>query len=86
MKIGTKYYDFGVQLLDDRDGSRIQAIEHRHMRDAVRVNTDILVEWLQGRGVQPVSWATLVQVLEDIDLGTLAGDIREAKELLPLPQ
>ena len=55
------------------------------MRDAVRINTDILEEWLQGRGIQPVSWTTLVKVLEDIDLGTLASDIREAKGLLPLP-
>ena len=84
-KISTEYYQFGIQLLDDEDGSHIRAIEHRHLRDAVRINTDILEEWLQGRGVQPVSWTTLVKVLEDIDLGTLASDIREAKGLSPLP-
>ena len=80
-KISSEYYQFGIQLLDDEDGSRIRAIEHRHLRDAVRINTDILEEWLQGRGIQPVSWNTLVKVLEDIDLGTLASDIREAKGL-----
>ena len=84
-KISIQYYEFGIQLLDDKDGSYIQAIAHRHLRDAVRINTDILEEWLQGRGIQPVSWTTLVEVLEDIDLGTLAGDIREAKGLPPLP-
>ena len=80
-RIGTSYYKFGIQLLGDRDGSRVEAIEHRHHRDAVRINTDILQEWIQGKGVQPVSWTSLTTVLEKCDLRVLASEIREAMEL-----
>ena len=43
--------------------------------DADKTNTEILQAWLTGRGRQPVTWATLVEVLRDIELSSLAGDI-----------
>ena len=46
---------------------------------AEEVNTEILQEWLTGRGKQPVTWATLVEVLHDIELATLASDIETVK-------
>ena len=58
---------------------------------AVRENERLLVEpacrrilerWLlDGEGGQPVTWETLVECLEDIGHGTLAGDLR--RELVP---
>ena len=48
---------------------------HKHLNDAERINTEILQEWLTGRGKQPVTWATLVKVLCDIKLSVLAGEI-----------
>ena len=47
--------------------------------DAEQINTEILQEWLSGRGKQPVTWTTLVEVLHDIELSTLAGDIETVK-------
>ena len=42
----------------------------------------ILERWLlDGEGGQPVTWETLVECLEDIGHGTLAGDLR--RELMP---
>ena len=81
VRISTKYYTFGIKLLEDRDGSRMDAIEHRHQRDPIRINTDVMKEWLLGKGRQPVSWTTLATVLEGIGLSTLAQDIRNAKTL-----
>ena len=52
---------------------------HKHSNDAERINTEILKEWLTGRGKQPVTWATLVEVLHDIELSTLAGEIEAVK-------
>ena len=52
---------------------------HKHLNDAERINTEILQEWLTGRGKQPVTWATLTDILRDIELSTLAGEIKAVK-------
>jgi len=43
---------------------------------SVYINTEILQEWLIGKGKQPVNWTTLVEVLCDIELSALVGDTR----------
>ena len=52
---------------------------HEHLNSAEQVNIAILQEWLIGRGKKPVTWTTLVEVLRDIELSTLAGDIEAVK-------
>ena len=52
---------------------------HKHLNDAERINTEILQEWLAGKGKQPVSWTTLIEVLHDIELTTLAREIEAVK-------
>jgi len=79
VEIATKYVQFGTFLLDDRNGSRVKIMAHKHHYDAERINTEILQEWLTGRGKQPVNWATLVEVLRDSELSTLAGEIEAVK-------
>ena len=79
MEIATKYVQFGTFLLDDRNGSRVKIMARKHHYDAEQINMEILQEWLTGRGKQPVTWATLVEVLHDIELSTLAGDIGTSK-------
>ena len=76
MEIGTKYVQFGTFLLDDRNGSRVKVMAHKHHYDAEQINTEILQAWLTGTGRKPVTWATLVEILHDIELSTLAGDIK----------
>ena len=78
-EIGTKYFDFGVHLLDDTTGSKIQAMEKEFHNNAAEINQRIFMEWLQGSGIRPVSWQTLVGVLRDIQLNTLADKIECAE-------
>jgi len=78
-EVGTKYTQFGILLLEDANGGRIRNMEHQHFRDAERINTEILQEWVSGSGKQPVSWATLTEVLRDVELSVLARDIAEVK-------
>ena len=78
-EISTKYYQFGILLLEDTKGTRIRNMEHKHLRDAEQINTEILQEWINGRGRQPVSWATLTEVLRDVELSELASDIEAVK-------
>ena len=81
VEIATKYVQFGTFLLDDETGSRVKIMAHKHLNDAEQINIEILQEWLtqSGRGKQPVTWATLVEVLHDIELSTLAGEIEAIK-------
>ena len=75
VEIGTKYIEFGTLILQDTSGAKVKNLEHKYQRDAERINTEIFREWLNGEGKQPVTWATLIEVLHDIELSSLAKDI-----------
>ena len=79
VEIATKYVQFGTFLLDDLNGSKIKIMAHKHLNNAEQINTEIFQEWLNGRGKQPVIWATLVEVLRDIELTALASEIGAVK-------
>ena len=78
-QIGTNFMKFGILLLEDETGSRIQSIIHECRDNAEQVNMKVLQEWIAGRGKLPVSWDTLIEVLQDIDLSTLADDLAAVK-------
>ena len=50
--------------------------EQRHFQPEAACRT-ILQRWLNGEGRQPVTWDTLLDCLEDIGHGTLAGYLRK---------
>ncbi len=78
-KLLRKYYHyFGILLLEDHIGARLKAVVHEFGRDAKAVNREILFQWLDGRGRQPVSLKTLIEVLNDIDLQALTNGIESA--------
>ena len=60
-------------------GARICSIAYKHRDDAEQINIEVLQQWINGRGKQPVTWKTLTQVLQDIELNTLAGEIEVVK-------
>ena len=78
-QIGTNFKKFGILLLEDKNGARIQSIIHKCRDDPEEITMEVLQEWIAGRGKLPVSWDTLIKVLRDIDLGTLADDIAAVK-------
>ena len=78
-KIGVSYYEFGVLLLEDDGGDQIAAIEKEQGKNASDINREVCRLWLKGKGRQPVTWATLVAVLQDIQLVKLARDIEAVK-------
>ena len=75
-RISTKYFDFGIQLL--HDFNYVKSLEQQYNRDSEKINTHILQKWLGGTGRKPISWATLVDVLRDIQLGELADQIERS--------
>ena len=68
VQIGAKYSIFGIFLLNDTTGVIIEALELEYRGNAERINMAILQQWLQGKGVKPVSWSTLVTALQKINL------------------
>ena len=75
-EIGTKYFQFGIQLLNDETGEEIEAIASKYREDAQEINFKILRLWMRGKG-KPLDWDNLIQVLEAIGLSTLASDIQD---------
>ena len=78
-EIGVKYREFGLLLLEDHNGARIRALAHKHMNDTNEINIEIIEEWVAGKGIHPISWNTLTEVLRDSELSTLAEEIEAIK-------
>ena len=76
-RIGPKYLTFGVQLLEDTTGTITDAIEEECHHNAYNINLKIFKRWIGGQGKKPLSWATLIEVLRDIQLSELACEIKE---------
>ena len=77
-RIGTKFMQFGILLLNDDMGQRVKSFALKHRSDCEQINLEILKEWLKGAG-QPVNWRALVGVLRDICNEMLARDIEAVK-------
>ena len=78
-QISTNFLNFGILLLEDKDGARIRSIIHKYRENSEQINIKVLEEWIAGRGKHPVSWDTLIEVLQVIGLGALASDIAAVK-------
>ena len=78
-EISVNYRLFGILLLEDDNGTKTQAITERCRGNLENITMDILQEWVRGKGKQPVIWDTLVDVLRDINLATLAHEIATVK-------
>ena len=78
-EIGVKYHEFGLFLLEDETGARIHSLANKHRNDAEQINMEVLQQWITGRGKHPVTWKTLIQVLRNIELTVLAGEIEAVK-------
>ena len=76
-KGGAKYQMFGILLLDDKTGAHVRSLIKKHSEDCESINLEIVQEWLQGRGANPVSWRTLTRMLKAVKLIVLAQDITD---------
>ena len=78
-EIGTDYLTFGKLLLGDNTGAIVDSIAHKHSDNLEQINTEIFEQWIIGRGKHPVTWRTLTQVLREVGLTVLAGEIEAIK-------
>ncbi len=66
-----------TSLLNDQDAAKFQAIEGQFRGDPLWINHEIFSRWLQGEGRKPVTWATLVGVLGEIGMHSLADEMED---------
>ena len=77
-EIGVSYHDFGIKLLEDKSGSKMEAIAHDE-DGVVAITRNVLTRWIKGEGIKPTSWATLATVLDECNLCQLSNKIRSVK-------
>ena len=75
VNIGPDYEKFGTLLLEDKYGNEIKMIRTFERDDPLHIVSEILKQWLQGKGKTPVTWQTLVRCLRDTKLNVLADKI-----------
>ena len=81
--VGANYTTFGVLLLNDKTGSRVRALRMECLGVPEDVTLRVLQEWLEGKGLEPVTWETLIQTLRDSGLSSLADHIRLEYDVTP---
>lgn len=75
--MGTNYKTFGILLLEDDNGAKIECIA-KEEGESIHISLKILQKWLQGEGMGPPTWSTLIKALNESKLGALAEDIKTA--------
>ena len=77
-RIGVNYSTFGIFLLNDDNGTLVDALKSEHHHNAENITKAIMQRWLEGKGKTPVSWATLIGALRQATLIVLADQIEDA--------
>ena len=72
-EIGTNYEQFGILLLKDEYGKRVEIVKHDEQKVA-RIINQILRQWLEGTGLKP-TWGTLLKVLKMMKMNSLAENV-----------
>ena len=82
-RVGAKYATFGILLLNDTVGSRLESLKLMCLGNPEDIAQQILKEWLEGKGLEPVTWVTLIKTLRDSDLSALADEVHQKQLLSP---
>ena len=76
-RIAPFWQSLGDQLDFDESGSKLALIKADHSSSEVCCRA-MFQHWLNGNGVTPRSWCTLIGLLDDLDQEILAQEIEAA--------
>lgn len=77
--VAPKWKEFGLLLDFDPTGSELDIIDGDHGREGCQeCCTSMFSLWLQGRGKQPATWETLLELLQNFHRHSLVKEIRSA--------
>lgn len=74
-RTSTHYEKLAMHLLDDDNLEIVDVLEEKYHHDPDKIITAVYKKWISGAGKKPVTWHTLVGVLKDIELNSLAKEI-----------
>ena len=77
-RTSTHYINLAMFLLNDENCDIVHILEIQYQHDPERIVREVFKKWLSGTGKKPVTWKTLVDVLRDIQLNSLAYEIDTA--------
>ena len=78
LRVRDKYREFGIILLQDKEGDKVAVIENDCRGKAEDITREILMQWLKGDGLS-VTWDSLITALRKCEL-ILADQIQMALE------
>ena len=81
-RVGAKYKEFGIYLLNDETGCQVDALEMECLGKPDRIALKILQEWVKGKGVER-SWVALIKTLRKCELSVLAEQVEKKKVRAP---
>ena len=76
VEIGTEYDSFSIQLLQDDRGSVLGQIREGFGPDPQDILKEVFKRWLNGSGKPVKTWETIIEVLKDVKMLTLAESLK----------
>ena len=75
-RVGANYIEFGIYLLNDETGCRVDALEIECLGKPHRIALKILQDWVRGKGIER-SWVALIETLRKCELFLLAEQVEK---------
>ena len=75
--IAPEWKTVGIHLNFDPTGYTINTIEATNPLKPVACCTNMMMEWLGGKGRQPATWVTLVEILRNAEFSALADELEQ---------
>lgn len=69
------YQDFSIRLLRDDTGNIFGQISDGFGPNPERILKEVFKRWLSGKGKPVKTWKTIIHVLKDVNMLTLAKDL-----------
>ena len=77
-RLAPHWRDLGYIMNFDPTGAEIESIEQQYRGVPKECCRAMFQHWLNGNGVRPCSWGTLIELLEDCDQQALVEEIQSA--------
>lgn len=75
-KTSLSYVKLGTFLLEDDNCDIVDSLKEKFQGDPVNITHAVYKRWISGTGRKPLTWQTLVDVLAEIELCSVADEIK----------
>ncbi|CAI8040948.1 hypothetical protein GBAR_LOCUS22761 [Geodia barretti] len=78
-KLKRRWKELCVYSGIDKEGETIRKVESKHgSHGDDQCMYDVVQRWLDHQGLEPITWATFIEILEDMNLTELSRDVHRA--------